>query len=100
MYMKKLLLVALVICITSTTGCALFMKPVINESRDNLVTQLKIDGIIVDKVAYMDMIDGKAVPVVKVPQDLIGKYYLPSKYVDIKDNTATLKVPEKSALAK
>ena len=97
--MKKLMLIVLVVCLT-TTGCALFVKPIINESRDNLATQLKIDGVIVDKIAYMDMIDGKVVPVVKVPTDLIGKYYLPSKYVDVKDNTATLKVPEKSALAK
>ena len=98
--MKKLMLLAVVMCLVTTTGCALFMKPVIQESRDNLVTQLKTTGVIVDKVQYLDMLDNKGVTATKVPTDLVGKYYVPKKYYETKNNQVFLVVPEKSALLK
>ena len=98
--MKKLMLLAVVMCLVSTTGCSLFMKPVIQESRDNLVTQLKSTGVIVDKVQYLDMLDNKGVTATKVPTDLVGKYYVPEKYYETKNNQVFLVVPEKSALLK
>lgn len=97
--MKKVMCLAIVIVVVST-GCALFQTPVINESRDNLVTQLKADGVIIEKLQYMDMLDNKGVPCTRVPADMVGKYYMPAKFIDVKDNQVFLKQPEKSAISK